>query len=121
MTDEGARRPTKPTGHVRLERQQRQHVIHVAPHGGGRAEKPLTARSASGNRLLRPRSAMALPPTPANVTGHGARSSIAPISEAPRRSPDSSPAMRKMRILFGVMAGLVRACPGHPRLLAEGP
>ncbi len=67
----------------------------------GMAENPLMASSFSGNRLWRPRSAIAPPPTPANVTGPGSRAAIAAISEAPRRSPDSSPAIRKILIPGG--------------------
>src|SRR5688572_19021155 len=57
------------------------------------AVKPITAMSASGNRLATPSRAMACPPTPPKRTRSGPRRVFsARISFAPSWSPDSSPA-----------------------------
>ena len=59
------------------------------------AAKPMIARSPSGNRLGTPSPAICAPPTPEN-RAPGLRRLMAAISAAPSRSPDSSPATRKI-------------------------
>ena len=60
---------------------------------GSTSTMPITARSAMGNRLANPRSAIRAPPTPANVAP-GRAAASASISRTPSTSPLASPAMR---------------------------